>query len=160
MPRNEKERVIYIAVLCLLMTYFNGLLNGALIQGAMTKELFLKVTKQEPLFWLIAFLIAMMGMQKLSAKAAARVFQKTDSENTKIFLLSFFMVLFMSPCVLLARMLIQCGFGPEAFLNVAKYWPRAFTFALFYQLIFAGPLARRILRLFRTADRADKPEAP
>ena len=124
MPRNEKERVIYIAVLCLLMTYFNGLLNGALIQGAMTKELF----------------------------------QKTDSENTKIFLLSFFMVLFMSPCVLLARMLIQCGFGPEAFLNVAKHWPRAFTFALFYQLIFAGPLARRILRLLRTADRADKPE--
>ena len=124
MPRNEKERIIYIAVLCLLMTYFNGLLNGALIQGAMTKELF----------------------------------QKTDSENTKIFLLSFFMVLFMSPCVLLARMLIQCGFGPEAFLNVAKHWPRAFTFALFYQLIFAGPLARRILRLLRTADRADKPE--
>ncbi|MBQ8934026.1 MAG: DUF2798 domain-containing protein [Lachnospiraceae bacterium] len=135
------------------MTYFNGLLNGALIQGAMTGELFRKVTMQEPLFWLIAFMIAMLGMQKLSARAAARIFQKTDSPNTKIFLLSFFMVLFMSPCVLLARMLIQCGFGAEAFRNLVKYWPRAFTFALFYQLIFAGPLARRILRLLRKREK-------
>ena len=149
MPQNEKERIVYIAVLCLLMTYFNGLLNGALIQGGMTRELFLTVTKQEPLFWLIAFVIAVGGMQKLSARAAACVFQKNDSENTKIFLLSFFMVLFMSPCVLLMRMLIQNGFGSTAFLNVLKYWPRAFTFALFYQLIFAGPLARRVLRLMR-----------
>lgn len=149
MPRNEKERIIYIAVLCFLMTYFNGLLNGALFRGGMSKDLLVTVTKQEPLFWGIAFAIAAGGMQKLSAKAAACVFQKNDSANARIFISSFFMVLFMSPCVMLARMLIQFGFGSRAFLNVLRYWPRAFTFALFYQLIFAGPAARKVLRLIR-----------
>ena len=149
MPRNEKERVLYIFMQCLLMTWILGILSGMLNAGEISMRPVLAATKQEPIVFCFAFAIAMLGIQKLSVKAAFRVVSRSDSENAKILACTLFMVLFMSPLVLLFRVTLNNGISANLPWLWFTSWLRGFTMAFFLNLLVAGPIGRAVLRMTR-----------
>lgn len=149
MPKTEKERIIYMLSLCVLMTWTLGFINRAIDMQEISACVFWKVTKQEPVVFLFAFFIAMAGIQKFAVNVAYHFVSQTDSENAQILAVSFFMVTFMSPCVLIFRLLLNYGFRQNIFTLWINGWLRGYTIALFYQLLIAGPTARWILKKIR-----------
>lgn len=146
MPKTEKQRVVYILCLCLLMTWVLGLVNGAMNSHEFSWMHFWHIIKQEPIIFLFAFAIAYAGIQKAAVRTAYYFVCHEDSENAQILAVSFFMVTYMSPCVLLFRLILNYGLVSNLFMLWINAWLRGFTIALFYQLLIAGPTARWILR--------------
>ena len=144
MTNHKKDEFFYNLLVCGLMTYFIGLINVSIQMGGFTKISIWTATKSWPITYLFAMVIATLIIFKLAKRATALFNLKRNVKSSNVIVMSCFMVLGMSICMTLFKMIMINGFTNVIWITFAKSWPRNFCIALLVQLIIVGPFARKI----------------
>lgn len=149
MPRNQKEGIIYGIVICGIMVYFMGLMNISIHMNGLTGETLWIATKSFPVIFVIAMLLENLVVGKGARIIVSKLIPQTDSQNARILFMTFFMVTGMSMCMSLVGAMFSSGLNRSVLTAFPEAWPRNFCVAIFWQLLVAGPLARKALKLMR-----------
>ena len=144
MTNHKKDEFFYNLLVCGLMTYFMGLINVSIQMGGFTKTSIWSATKSWPITYLFAMVIATLIISKAAKRAALQFNHKRDVKSSNVIVMSCFMVLGMSICMTLFKLIMINGFTNIIWITFAKSWPRNFCIALLIRLIIVGPFARRI----------------
>jgi hypothetical protein len=149
MPRNQKEGIIYGIIICGIMVYFMGLMNISIHMNGLTRETLWIATKSFPVIFVIAMVLENLFVGKVARLFVAKLIPQTDSPNARILFMSFFIVTGMSLCMSLVGGILSSGLNSSVLTAFPETWPRNFCVAMFWQLLVAGPLARKALQLMR-----------
>ena len=146
MPRSKKEGLIFGVCMCFIMAFFMEMLNIAIHNGGMNKEVFLINLKAFPVTFVIAFILEGVVVGKVKDILMDKFAGKNDSLNATILFNTFFIVTMMS----FIMTFIGGVLGGDSISLVNREffirWPRNFCAAFFLNVLVAGPISRAILR--------------
>lgn len=155
MPRSKKEGLIFGVCMCFIMVFFMGMLNIAIHNGVMNKEVFLINLKAFPVTFVIAFILEGAVVGKVKDILMDKFAGKNDSLNATILFNTFFIVTMMS----FIMTFIGGVLGGDSLSLVAREffvrWPRNFCAAFFLNVLVAGPISRAILRRVQASEDQD-----
>ena len=152
LPRNGKEGLIYGGIICALSCIFMSTLNISINMGGISKESIMISLKSFPLVFVIAMLVEGLFVGKIAENLVEKFSSPTDSFNAYIMFRVFFTVIGMSIIMTLVGGIFGFGFNIEVLKEFPMVWPRNFCIAIFYELIIAQPIARKVMRMMHKND--------
>lgn len=157
LPRNNKEGLIYGFIICALSCVFMATINIAIGMGGFSKESMIVTLKCIPFLFIIALLLENFIVGKIAEKAVEKFSSHTDSFNAQILFRILFTVIGMS-----LIMTIIGGLFGSGFVEVIKHfpiaWPRNFCMILFWEILVAQPIARKVMRMMHKDDSEEDSE--
>ena len=151
LPRNKIEGVIFGIFMCLLMVIVMSFFNICLGVGAVNEEALIAFAKSFWLIFLVAFAVENIIVQPINNLIINKVYKERANTNAVTLFNAIIIVTMMSLIMTFLGGLVS-GIGIETVLsNFLISWPRNFCVAMFCNLLFAGPLARLILKGFQVA---------
>jgi len=144
---TKKQSFVYNVILCGAMTYIMGIVNMSINMSVLNRLSIWIATKNWPITFLFGLIIATFIIYPIANLATFHFVSSNDSNNSKIMFMSFFMVCGMSMCMSLFKAVMINGVTNISAMTFLENWPRNFCIALFIQLIFVGPFARKVLGL-------------
>ena len=151
LPRNKVEGIIFGIFMCLLMVIVMSFFNICLGIGAVNEQALIAFAKSVWLIFLVAFAVENIIVQPINNFIINKVYKERANANAVILFNAIIIVTMMSLIMTFLGGLIS-GIGIDKVIsNFLISWPRNFCVAMFCNLLFAGPLARLILKGFQVA---------
>lgn len=149
MPKNLFQEIVFTVIMVFVMVYAMICYNIALACGGMNNAVFLNAFHELPVMMPIAFILDMIFVGPLAKKITFRLFNPQKDNPVFIVLsISICSVWFMCPLMSLAATVLFKG-GLNS--NIISVWLQTtilnYPMAAFWQLLFAGPVVRRIFGL-------------
>ena len=146
MPKNLFQEVVFTIIMVLFMVYGIICYNIALAIGGMKNTVFLAAFHELLVMAPIAFVLDMMIVGPLAKKITFLLFDpKVDKPIFIILSISICSIWFMCPLMSLAATLIfKGGFQSETMGLWLRTTAMNYPMAAFWQLLFAGPVVRRV----------------
>ncbi|MBQ3669949.1 MAG: DUF2798 domain-containing protein [Treponema sp.] len=150
MPKNLFQEVVFTIIMVLFMVYGMICYNIALAMGGMKNAVFLAAFHELLIMAPIAFVLDMLIAGPLAKKVTFSLFDpKTDKPLFIVLSISICSIWFMCPLMSLAATLIfKGGFQRETVSVWLETTFMNYPMAAFWQLLFAGPVVRRVVRPF------------
>lgn len=156
MPQTKLQKVVFTAIMAILMVYGMIVYNVALNTGGVTNQTFLMALHELPIMAAVAFLLEMFVVEKLAARLAFSFMKPTDRPQFITYAISAMIVCIMCPLMSLIATLLfkQPSLGT---------WVHTFgcnmPMALIWQLLYCGPVVRLIFRALFRSQLAQAPAA-
>ena len=147
MPKTTVQKVVFTAIMAAVMVYGMIVYNVALNTGGVTGQTFFLALHEMPIMAPIAFLLEFFVVEKLATRLAFSFMRPTDRPQFITYAISLMIVCIMCPVMsLIATLLFKTpGVG-----TWAQTFAMNMPMAMFWQLLYCGPLCRLIFRtLFR-----------
>ncbi|MBE6354516.1 DUF2798 domain-containing protein [Treponema sp.] len=149
MPKNLFQEIVFTVIMVFVMVYAMICYNIALACGGMNNAVFLNAFHELPVMMPIAFILDMIFVGPLAKKITFRLFNPQKDNPVFIVLsISICSVWFMCPLMSLAATILFKGCLNSSIISV---WLQTtilnYPMAAFWQLLFAGPVVRRIFGL-------------
>ncbi|MFC4772210.1 DUF2798 domain-containing protein [Enterococcus hermanniensis] len=149
MPTNKRESFVYSLIMCFVMVFWMSMYNVGMNAGAFNGEIIKTAWVGLPLGYLCAFLLDWFVVSGPAKKFAFKLLPEAPSTLR--------MVLTISTCMVLPMVIFMSLYGSIEVLSHTHQWNQLFIMwgtnilknvimALPFQLIIAGPLARKIFR--------------
>ena len=149
MPKSLFQEIIFTVLMVLVMVYAMICYNIALATGGLTNQTFLMAFNELKIMAPVAFVLDMVIAGPLAKKITFKLFNPQQDKPLFIVLsISICSIWFMCPLMsLAATILFKGGFQKE----IVSIWLQTtflnYPMATFWQLLFAGPIVRRIFGL-------------
>ena len=154
MPRTKREGIFYGVVMAFTMSMFMNLLNTFLHAGASMQSLG-KALMPQPVIFAIVMVVEGLVVSNLAQKTMKRFVRAKDSAEAHTLARTVCMVTGMSLAMSLIGLVLAGTPLAELLLRFVSAWPMNFCAAFWWQILAAGPIARRALKAVR-AYRSEK----
>ncbi len=144
MPKTKFQNVVFTIIMACIMVYGMIVYNVALNTGGVTNETFLLALHEMPIMVPIAFVLEFFVVEKLAARLAFSFMRPTDRPQFITYAISTMIVCIMCPTMSLIATLL---FKEPSFGTWIQTFGCNFPMALFWQLLYCGPLTRFLFRL-------------
>lgn len=149
MPKSLFQEIIFTLIMVFFMVYGMICYNIVLATGEMTNQVFLMAFNELKIMGPVAFVLELLVVGPLTKKIVFKLF---DPSTSHPFLLtegiSICTIWFMCPLMsLVATILFKGGFNSNFVCNWIVTMVKNYPMAAFYQLLFAGPVVRKIFGL-------------
>lgn len=155
LPRNGREGLVYGAIICAISCIFMATINISINMGGVSKESILLSIKSFPLVFVIAMIAEATLIGKIAEKLVSIFISADDSFNSYIMFRVFFTVIGMSAIMTIVGGILAFGFNFEVIKEFPIAWPRNFCLALFWELIVAQPIARKVMREMHKSEKSE-----
>ena len=150
LPRNAKEGIIFGVFMCLFMVLVMSFANICINMGGVNAQSLSAWGISLPIVFVVAFAVENIVVTPISNFIMNRVYKERSNSNAVVALNAIIIVTMMSLIMTFLGGVIG-GMSVSAVLSgFLTSWPRNFCIAMFCNLLFAGPLARLILKGFQT----------
>ncbi len=150
MPQNKRESLIYTFLMCFLMVLWMSIYNVALHNGEVSLQIIREGWLGFPIAFIYALIMDWFIVSKRAKGVAFRFLIKPNSSSLK-------KVISISCCMVIPMVVLMSLYGGlEACFSSGNWnqflliWlsnvPKNIVMALPFQLIIAGPVARKIFR--------------
>ena len=156
MPKTKLENVVFTLLMAFVMVYAMICYNIALNVGGMSNQVFAMAFGEMVIMWPVAFLLEFFVVERLSQKLAFRlVTPGVDKPAFVILAISCMIVCLMCPMMSLVATILFKNPGSQIVAVWLQTAVMNFPMALCWQVFFAGPLVRLVVRvLFRRGEKA------
>ena len=154
MPRTKREGIFYGVIMAFTMSIFMNLFNTFLHAGISIESL-KKALLLQPVIFAIVMIVEGLAVSNLAQKAMKRFVRAKDSTEAHVLARTVCMVTGMSLAMSLIGLVLAGIPLAELPLRFALVWPMNFCAAFWWQILAAGPIARRALKAVR-AYRSEK----
>ena len=149
MPKSLFQEIVFTVLMVFVMVYGMICYNIALATGGMSNEVFLMAFRELRIMGPLAFVLEFLLVGRLTKKVTFSLFDPAKVHPLVITeSISICTIWFMCPLMsLAATLLFKGGFSSE---TVAKWFETTainYPMATFWQLLFAGPVVRKIFGL-------------
>ncbi len=149
MPKNLFQEIVFTIMMVIVMVYAMICYNIALATGGMRNEIFLLAFHELIIMGPIGFILDMIIAGPIAKKITFKLFN--PQKDNPIFILlsiSICSIWFMCPLMsLAATILFKGGFQKEMISIWLQTTALNYPMATFWQLLFAGPIVRRLFGL-------------
>ena len=149
MPKNLFQEIVFTVMMVLVMVYAMICYNIALAMGGMSNVVFLNAFHELPIMAPIGFVLDMLIAGPLAKKVTFRLFNpQKDNPLFIVLSISVCSIWFMCPLMsLAATILFKGGFNGNMIATWLQTTALNYPMAAFWQLLFAGPIVRRVFGL-------------
>ena len=149
MPKNLFQEIVLTVIMVFVMVYALICYNISLAMGGMSNLVFLNAFHELPIMAPIAFLLDLLIVGPIAKKITFRLFNpQKDNPLFIVLSISICSIWFMCPLMSLAATIIfKGGFRAETVSIWLQTTALNYPMATFRQLLFAGPIVRRIFGL-------------
>lgn len=161
MPKNLFQEVVLTVIMVFVMVYALICYNISLAMGGLSNVVFLNAFHELPIMAPVAFILDFVIVGPLAKKITFRLFNpQKDNPLFIVLSISICSIWFMCPLMSLAATLIfKGGFHAQTVSVWLQTTALNYPMATFWQLLFAGPVVRRIFGLiFRQKKEAGAPK--
>ena len=149
MPRSLFQEIVLTVIMVFVMVYAMICYNIALATGGMSNAVFLNAFHELTIMAPIAFLLDFFIVGHIAKKITFRLFNpQKDNPLFIVLSISICSIWFMCPLMsLAATLLFKGGFQANTIAIWLETTAKNYPMATFWQLLFAGPIVRRIFGL-------------
>lgn len=149
MPKSLFQEIVFTIMMVFVMVYAMICYNIALATGGMTNEVFQLALKELLIMAPIGFVLDMLIAGPIAKKITFKLFNPQNDNSIFIVLsISVCSIWFMCPLMsFAATFLFKGGFQKEMIPIWLQTTALNYPMATFWQLLFAGPIVRKIFSL-------------
>lgn len=148
MPRNKREGIFFGVIMALVMSLFMNLFNTFRHAGVSVDALMHALLLQ-PIIFIIVMLVETLVISPLAHKAMNSFVRKGDSQAARGLAQTVCMVTGMSLTMSVIGLALAGTALTELPVHFLAIWPINFCAAFWWQLLVAGPVARKSLKIIR-----------
>ncbi len=145
MPESKLERIVFSALMAVVMVYGMIVYNIAIELGEISSQVFVQALPELIIMVPIAFVLEGLFVEKLAIRLAFKFVSLNQQKIIIIIVIQTMIVLIMCPIMSLVATLLFTSSGPQFFSVWIQKYAINLPFALGYQLIICGPFVRKII---------------